>query len=871
MSQSIASLCFEHHHGNVRGIETEAPRLSWTYVPGSAPESWDFVRVTALRSCRGTFLAEESTTVPVDANVLLDWPFPPAGSSEHIEVHVRLERTDGSHTPDLVGSFEPWLLNVGERVADMVGPAWPEPWTDFRHAPLIRCETTVAQRPTWARLYLSSYGLVDAEINGQRVGEDVLTPGWTDYRNRLTCWTYDVTGLLRTGDNVLGFWLGDGWYRGRLGWDGGEPNVYGDRLGVWAQLEMAFEDGTTRRVFSNSYDGHWFAAKGPIVRSGLYRGERYDARLEYSGWSSPGFIQDGSWERVTELKFDPVLLHAPQMEAVRKIGTHQVESIRRIGEGRYLLDFGQNCTQRLRLSIPQMPSGDVVTIRHAEVLEPDGSLAIKPLREAEQMDTFTSAGEAAEWEPRFTMHAFRYATISGWKGDLDPSMVDCRVYGSVLQRTGWLNTSHEMLNQLHSNVRWSMLSNFVSIPTDCPQRDERLGWTGDIAMFAPTASFLYDVSAFLSNWLVDVEYDTHDFGTVPGFVPFVPVSDWRRPASIAIWGDSVVLVPWAIYMESGDRQLLERQYPLAEYWVNQVSGYLSEDGVWDRRPELAFGQLGDWLDPSAPIDNPTLSLTEQNLVATAFCYQSACLVAKMSEELHRHDDAERYRHLAEHVREGFLARFVDGSGRMTSDTECAYALAIMFGLLDDSPALLLGAGDRLSELAVENRYRVSTGFAGTPYVLPALTRTGHVDAAYRMILNTQSPSWLYEVSMGATTTWERWDAMLPDGTLNPSGMTSFNHYALGAVADWMHCVIGGIRALQPGWKEFEIAPKPGGGITSAHVSHASPYGVINVSWRIADDSLIVDAQVPFGTCAVIGVQQGEERLPSGTHHRKYAL
>jgi alpha-L-rhamnosidase len=868
-NQAITEIRVEHFEADALGIGTGSPRLSWTYDRNAelSTAGHSTVRIRAQRSLRGNALPQEEVTVPASRNILLPWPFEPVQTGEQVVLSARLtsDRNTSAWSPERM--FEPGLLDLYEKSADMVGPSWYEPGSDHRHAPLVRAETDLRNKPVWARLYLSAYGLVEAEINGSRVGEDVLTPGWTDYRNRLEFWTFDVTNLLHEGDNALGFLLGDGWYRGRIGWDGGEANFYGERLGVWAQLEVTFADGTSQSIRSNSYDGKWKAAKGPIVESGLYEGEQYDARLSEYGWSEPGFIPSERWSPVQELKLDPQKLQAPEMDPVRKIGSHAVQSVQKISNGSYLLDFGQNCTQRLELNIPPFEPGHRVTIRHAEVLEKDGSLSLRPLRRASQEDVYISDGHGATWEPRFTIHGFRYAQIDGWDEDsLDTSDITCHVYGSHMKRRGWFTCSHDMINQLHSNVRWSTLSNFVSIPTDCPQRDERLGWTGDIAVFAPTASFLYDTSAFLSNWLIDVADETKKLGSVPGYVPFIPLMDWRGPIDLAIWGDSAVLVPWAIYQESGDTQMLARHYPLCRFWIEHVSGLLSDDGVWNRPPNNVLGQLGDWLDPTAPVDNPTQAMTQKELVATAFFGRSTSLVAQMAEDLGNSDDTRRYRHLAEHIKRGFVNAFILDDGTMTSDTESAYALAIAMGFLDDSASLKHRAGERLASLAEKNNYRIATGFAGTPFVLPALSETGHSDVAYKMLLTTDSPSWMYEVAMGGTTIWERWDAMLPDGSLNPGDMTSFNHYAFGSVAEWIHTAVGGIKATAPGWTHFIIDPQPGGGVTSAHVQHATPHGMIDVEWQITEDGdTRIMSIIPWGTTATMRVDGVLKELHAGRH------
>ena len=872
----IIDFTVEHAKGDVLGIGVSAPRLNWV-LSRPAPENAQ-VLLQVTRKMPGGEPVHEETYLPASDTVLVPWQFAPLSSREEVEATVQVvsaaQKPLGKPSPTL--RVEAGLLQEHEHVADFVGPSWAEPQSDHRRLPLVRTEVALNDAPIRARLYLSALGLVEAEINGNRVGQDVLTPGWTVYDSRVQCWTFDVTSLLEAGKNALGFWLGDGWYRGRLGFDGGRANYYGDRIGVFAQLEVEYADGTLGHWYSNAWDGEWKVSLGPIMRSDLYEGEHFDAREYPQGWSEPGF-DDSGWEPVAEVFYDPAQIVNPENAPVRAQGVHAPRSIRKTGitkDGRpiWLVDFGQNCTQRIRLHIRGLQSGESVVLHHVEVLEPGGSIATRTLRRGQQRDMYTSNGEDAWWEPRFSMHGFRYVQIEGFPGELSADDIVCQVYHSELRRIGEFSTSNELLNQLHSNIRWSMRSNFVSLPTDCPQRDERMGWTGDICLFAPTATYLYDVQSFLNNWLVDVRQEQLKWGTVPFYVPFVPLGIWAHPQAIAIWGDSAVNVPWALYMESGDVNVLKSNYALAKAWVDEVSGYLSEDGVWDREPQYPLGQLGDWLDPTAPPDDPTQAMTEKALVATAFFARSCKQIAQMARLLNENADAQQFEALRDRVCRGFVERFTRMDGTMTSDTQCAYALTIAFGLLDDDAVRRVKAGNRLAQLVRESQGRVGTGFAGTPFVLPALSMSGHGDEAYELLLSTKCPSWLHQVEQGATTTWERWDSLRPDGTLNPGGMTSFNHYALGSVAAWMHAHIGGLEPLEAGWTRFRIAPSIGGGLTHAATSHLTPHGMASVEWAAEDGNVHMKVVVPVGCTAIVDMGDTEPReLASGMHQLDIAL
>lgn len=862
----------EHYHGNPLAIRTNKPRLSWKY-PDHITDS-EQVELEISHHMPGQSKTVETVkTEPVN-NVLLPWPLDqPLNSREQVKVRVRLTGDEGNSDWSEPLKFEVGILEYWDLLGKFVGPTWFEGRSDHRHLPLVRTEFSLKDQPVYARLYLSALGLVEGNVNGQKIGKDILTPGWTCYDDRLECWTYDLTSTLTAGKNALGFYLGDGWYRGRLGFKGGKVNVYGDKIGVYAQLEIVYADGTTDEIVSNSDDNQWKAVKGPITQSDMCEGESYDAHLEQLGWDKPGF-DDSNWSPVAEIPYDKRKMEFPILPPVRANLENKPVSIKKIseknGKTNWQIDFGQNCTQRIKLHITNAKDGDVIELQHAEVLEKDGRLSTRPLRRGQQIDRYTSNGKQAYFEAKFATHGFRYAEIRGWRGELTADDLQDRVYFSDMEQTGWFESSNQRVNRLNDNALWSMRSNFVSLPTDCPQQDERLGWTGDISLFSPTAAYFYDVEGFLSSWLQDVAHEQKRLGTVPFYVPFIPFAEWTEPQAIAIWGDSAVRVPWFIYMASGDKQLLAKQFPAARAWIDEVKGYLSDDGVWDRRPPYLLGQLGDWLDPSAPADDPVKAMTAKNLVATAFYAKSCDLFVQIAHELHDEDTENKYAKLARHVRIGFQHRFFNDKGIMTSDTQCAYALAITFGLVDDDPELKEFAGHRLALLVRRSHGKVSTGFAGTPYILPALTETGHMQEAYSLFLSDKNPSWMYQVKMGGTTTWERWDSMLPDKSVNPGVMTSFNHYSLGSVADWMHATIGGLTPLTPGWHQFRVAPRPGGKLTSAKAAHTTPYGKAAVQWSLENGELSIRVTVPYGTSAQLDIPGYDTIiLTDGVHNETF--
>jgi alpha-L-rhamnosidase len=735
------------------------------------------------------------------------------------------------------------------------------PDEDFDGAPLLRKEFGLEEghgQVARAVLHATAHGVFEAYLNGQAASDDVLSPGWSSYEWRLRYRSYDVTSLLQSR-SVLGMALGNGWFRGRLGWSGGSA-YYGNELAALAQLEIEFADGYLQTIVT---DNTWRAGPSAIVFNDLYDGQTIDARRHSNAWLAPGF-SDEAWTGVHPAELDFSTLTPYSSPPVRRQEELPPIKIWTSPAGRTLVDFGQNLVGWVRVRL-QGPAGTTVTLRYAEVLEHE-ELGVRPLRTAKVTDRFILSGGEDVFEPTFTFHGFRYVEVDGWPGELTADALAAVVVSSELRRIGEFECSDELLNQLHRNVVWGTRGNFLDVPTDCPQRDERLGWTGDIAVFAPTAAYLFDVADFLRNWLADLAAEQRAAdGMVSFVVPDVlkyidKPSYFPPPESTAIWSDAAVWVPWALWQAYGDLQVLSDQYDSMTAHVRRVESLLSPTGLWD----TGF-QFGDWLDPTAPPDDPISSKADNGVVATACLYRSVRILTETAGLLGHSGDAAHFAELAERTKTAFNENYVNDDGTIHSDAETVYALAIVFGLLDVETTQL--SGKRLAELAAESGYHIQTGFAGTPYVLDALTATGHLDEAYRLLLQRECPSWLYPVTMGATTIWERWDSMLPDGTINPGQMTSFNHYALGAVADWMHRSVGGITPLQPGYSKVLIAPQTGGGIHWARSSLETRHGKISVSWLRGDGGPIeLDITVPQGVTALVqlpGTRAQEFR--SGQH------
>ncbi|MGA1836663.1 family 78 glycoside hydrolase catalytic domain [Herbiconiux sp. 11R-BC] len=836
-------------------VATPAPRLSWTVL--SEEPGWRQASAE-LRS--------DGQVVRLDGpdSVLVPWPFAPLSAGESRELAVRVTADDGRTTD--------WSAPL--RVDAAFTDAWPgqpiglaDPERPAQPV-LLRTTFEVDAPLTRARLLFTAFGVADAELNGQTVDTGLFAPGWTSYRDRLVHETIDVTGLVHPGSNALGVRLAGCWFTEEYGFHGFTERLYGEQPSFSGHLELDFADGS-RRIVAATGPGWRASGSGPITASGLYAGEHHDLRLTQPGWSEASFDEGGEedgggWAPV-RVGGTPMPMPVPEARIappVRRIEELPVREVIASPSGALLLDFGQNLVGRLRLRVDG-PAGTRIVLRHAEVLE-DGELALRPLRAAEATDSVVLDGSGpVDWEPAFTFHGFRYAQVEGWPEEFDPAAVTAVVLHSDLTRTGRFATSDPLLDRFHENVVWGMRGNFLSIPTDCPQRDERLGWTGDIQVFAPTASFLFDSEAFLVSWLRDL---AHEQARQGGVVPVVVPTTLQGPfeGAIAAWGDAATVVPWALYERFGDLGVLRAQYPSMTAWVDAVLAGAGESGLW-----AGTFQLGDWLDPTAPPDRPDQARVDPDIVATAYLARSLQIVADAAAVLGESADASRYAAAASRSRAAFRDEYVTPAGRMLSDAQTAYALALQFGLVTDA-AVREKLAARLAVLVRRDGYRIGTGFVGTPLVTDALAEGGHLAAAGRLLLQTESPSWLHPVTLGATTVWERWDSLLDDGRVNPGEMTSFNHYALGAVADWMHRTVAGLGPASPGYRTLRIAPRPLAGLTFASASHRTPYGEASVGWRRdhsdAGTVVQVTAVVPANTSALVSLLGQEEfTVGSGRH------
>ncbi|WP_448808271.1 family 78 glycoside hydrolase catalytic domain [Agromyces bauzanensis] len=703
--------------------------------------------------------------------------------------------------------------------------------------PLLRDEFAVEDKPiASARIYAAARGVYRLSLNGERVGDHELAPGMTDYRQRIQYQTYDVTDLVRAGANAWGGELADGWWSGRIGFTGGEN--YGTRNALMAQLRVEYADGTEQVV---STDDGWTTRPGPRLAADLLDGERYDARraAEIGKWTDPEHESSG-WQPVEVLDSGTDLLEPQDDQPVRVTQELAAKAIASPKDGVYLFDLGQNMVGRARVTLTGAP-GETARLRFAEVLNPDGSIYTANLRSAKATDYYTFATDEPEtYESAFTFHGFRYVEVTGVGEAPEAADIVGVVLGTDGAPTGTLDTSSELVDQLHSNITWGQRGNFLSIPTDTPARDERLGWTGDINVFARTAVYTMDSQAFLSKWLQDLRDAQRSDGALPGIAPVIPgrFDGGYAPAG---WADAGVHVPWTLWQAYGDTQVITDNYDMMTRYV----GYLRSTSQGFIRTE---GGYLDWLH----LDDPTSA----DVIDTAFFAKSVRELADMAAAIGEADDAAEYRDLYEDIRQAYIGAFVSADGTVKGDSQTSYILTVTNGLVPDDRRDAVAT--QFVETLERRDWHLSTGFLGVDGLLPALSTIGRTDVAYRLLLNEDYPSWGYEIGRGATTIWERWNSIMPDGSFGPVEMNSFNHYAYGAVGEWMYRTMAGISALEPGYSRVLIAPEPGEGVTSSDASLETPYGAVRSAWQTTDAGLRLDVTVPPNASA-------EVRLPASTH------
>lgn len=839
---SVYDLTTEHRKDPV-GIELKNPRFSWK-LRGSGNDilqtSWE-VRVATDNKFSTKGIIWDSGWKDSDQSILQAYSGPELRSGTRYFWQVRVKDNKGRTSKWSVPAF----LETGLISKDDWKAKWIEIDGDtnrYSPAPHFRKEFTLSKNIASARVYVTAHGYYELHINGKKVGDQVLTPGWTTYGKRLQYQVYDVTNQVVTGKNAIASILGDGWYRSTLGW-GTNWAIYGKTLGFLAQLKVTFTDGTETLIIT---DESWTCNQdGAIRMSDVYNGEKYDATKRLTGFNQPGY-DDSKWKKVKIGKYNDNLV-ASEGAPIRKIEEIKPVRIFRSPKGSLLVDMGQNMVGWLKLKVSG-PKGTVVKLRHAEVLDKYGEFYTENLRSAKCELNYTLAGTGEEiYEPKFTFMGFRFVEVTGFPGELTTDNLTGVVVHSDMQPTGSYESSNPLLNQLQHNIIWGQKGNFVDVPTDCPQRDERLGWTGDAQAFCRTAAFNFDVAAFFTKWLKDLALDQKEGGEVPDVIPDVlNPQNAKTAAPSAGWGDVAVITPWTMYTVYGDIRYLEDQYPSMKRWVEYIRKKAGDSHMWK-----GGSKYGDWLFYHPPVNSHTAAdgYTEPDFIATAFYAYSADLLSQAAKALGKTDDEKTYKDLYNKIKNVFIHEYVTPAGRIGTNSQTSYILALKFGLLPEE--LRPKAAEFLVADIKSRRNHISTGFLGTPYIAHELSRAGYTDVAYDLLLQESYPSWLYPVKMGATTIWERWDGQKTDSTFQDAGMNSFNHYAYGAIGDWMYRISAGIETQEPGYRKLLLQPHPTQKLSYAKASFESPYGKITSGWERRDGKIIVNVSIPANTEASI--------------------
>ena len=834
------------NQSNPISIDALIPRFSWQLAAGdkrgvmqTAYEIKVGKSVDQLKN--GRHLVWNSGKVHSDESVYIAYKGAPLESEQKYYWQVRVWDNSGKASD---WSEPAWwqmgLLKPSDWEAKWITPGFIED-SVYRPSPLFRKQFSLAKKIRSAVAYITAHGLYEAQINGHRVGDAYLTPGWTSYNKRLQYQAYDVTSLLKEGQNAAGAVLGNGWYRGYVGYNP-KPGLYGKDIAFLFQLVVTYTDGSKATIVS---DDSWKSTTGAVRFAEIYYGATIDNRMEQKGWSTVNF-NDKSWSGVKTQDFPKDILVATYNEPVKKHEIFKPVKIFKTPKGEKVIDFGQNLVGWVQMKVSGH-AGDKITISHAEVVDKAGNFYTDNLRTARSQDVYILKGDGVEtFEPQFTWQGFRYIRIEGYPGELKPENFTAVALYSDMRPTGTFSCSNNLINQLQHNIQWGQKGNFLDIPSDCPQRDERLGWTGDAQVFSRTASYNMDVHNFFAKWLKDVAADQYPSGSVPFVIPNVIGKGTTGPGGSTGWADVATVIPWNMYLAYGDKRVLEDQYASMKAWVNYMQAQ-SKNDLWN----TGF-HFGDWLFYSLNDDTDGSSaITNKYLIAQCFYGYSTQLLINAANVLGKQDDVDYYTKLLAKIKEAYLKEYVTPNGLISSDTQTAYVLALQFDMLPEN--LRQQAAARLVSNIRRYNNHLTTGFLGTPYLCHVLSRFGYPNVAYRLLLQDTYPSWLYPVKMGATTIWERWDGIKPDSTFETPTMNSYNHYAYGAIGDWMYRVIAGIdtKTEAPGYKQIVIKPTIGGGLLNANADYETNYGKISSHWKLENNNLLMDVDIPANTTATI--------------------
>ncbi|MGA8310920.1 MAG: family 78 glycoside hydrolase catalytic domain [Terriglobales bacterium] len=804
---------------------------------GRVRDPWGYFRVVPV----GKLLNAGANSLAAEAIVQKDRERPPqAGFIALLRVETadgKIERfisgPDWKTGPEQTGeawaakgfddSSWPNAVVVAEIGQAPLGTPWPA-----QPVNLLRRNFSVAKTVRSARIYSTALGTYQLYLNGQRVGNDILAPGWTDYRKRIVYQVYDATSLVKQGENAIGAILGGGWYADGLGWLQTRYNFGPPPVRLLVQLEIEYSDGTRDSVVS---DESWKATQSPILGSEIYNGENYDARLEQKGWDQAGF-PDARWSAVVAAAEPPAPLVAQDFQPIRVNETLRPKSVTNPTPGVYVFDLGQNMVGWARLHVTGK-AGTKVKIRFGEVLKSNGELYTENLRTAEATDTYILSGKGTEsFEPHFTFHGFRYVELTGYPGTPSRDAVEGIVFYTAAPFTIQFSTGSPMVNQLWSNILWGQRGNFLSVPTDCPQRDERLGWMGDAEVFWRTASFNANLAAFSLKFTTDIRDAQSSTGAFTDVSPRVgPTGD-----SVAGWADAGVIIPWSAYLQFGDTRILDENWAAMEKWMDHIAGS-NPNYLWLKE---RGNDYGDWLAIG--------SKTSKDLIATAFWAYDASIMMRIARVLDRPSEEQKYREVFQKIRAAFNQEYVKPDGTVGTGSQTSYVLALHMNLLSQSQRVI--AAEKLVEDIKAHDWHLTTGFLGTPYLMIELSNSGHSDVAYRLLLQTTYPSWGYMIDHGATTMWERWNG---DQMMGDPSMNSYNHYAYGAVAEWLYRYAAGIdeTAEDPGFHRLVLHPQFDATLGAARATYDSPYGAVTSNWKADGNTISWDVIIPSNTTGLL--------------------
>lgn len=815
---------------NPMGIGVQIPRFSWKL---NSKEQDTIQSAYQIIVSEGDTIVWDTGRVENDTSILI--PYGGKALLPITKYHIKVRVWDNhGNTDEISGCFETAFFSGEDFQAKMITHDFPEGETA---CPVFWKRFVSEKKIVRAKIYVTSHGVYELSVNGRKVGTDRMTPGWTSYHHRLQYQIYDASDLFCSRENLIEITVGNGWYKGIMGF-ALQSNIYGDRTGVFAEIHLYYEDQTKDVIIT---DENWNVRTGLIRYSEIYMGETID--------TDDPEICEGN---VIVKEFDKTVLTAQENEPVRITERIPAKEVLFTPKGEQVVDFGQNITGLVEIKVCGQ-KGQKIVIRHAETLDKNGNFYPDTLRQAKSVDTYICNGKEQVFLPHFTFHGFRYICVEGIK-EMQTEMFTACVIHSDIEKTGEFRCSNPNVNQLQSNITWGQRDNFLDIPTDCPQRDERLGWTGDAQIFSWTAAFNRNTALFFSKWMRDLASESSLEKGVPHVVP-----DIIGQYSSSAWSDAAVIVPWVVYQTYGDKRILQENWKCMHEWVDYITNKCGENGLW----QTGF-QYGDWLALDKEESSDRTGATDKYLVANAYYIYVTDLVAKTARVLGKYGELAYYEILREKTLESFREEFYTSRGRIVSETQTGCVLSLYFNLAREKDREKI-LGTLVSNIE-NHKNHLTTGFVGTPYICHTLSENGRHDMASILFMKEDYPSWLYAVNMGATTIWERWNSVMADGSFDTSGMNSLNHYAYGSIGDWMYRKITGLNQTSPGYKTFEVRPMFVRGLEEAEVQFESVYGKIVSSWSCRGGMIRGKVVVPPNTQAVIFLPEKpeEEAIHTGS-------